>query len=273
MEEWVKVVILGIIEGLTEFLPVSSTGHLIVSSHFLQLRESLQGVFEIFIQIGAVVAVIVYYWPDLWQQARTITRDTSVQRLWMGIILAFIPAAGIGFFLEDEIDRVLFSPIVVAIALIVGGILFIVVERYIVPRTEQNQQVTELQQVSPRQALVVGFWQVLALIPGMSRSGMSILGGMMAGLERKVATQFSFYLALPTLGAATVYKLITSLDQITGDDMVLLIVGAVISGIVAGASIAWLLRYIANHNFIPFGVYRIVVGVIILILVASGTGA
>ncbi|MCB9459344.1 MAG: undecaprenyl-diphosphate phosphatase [Anaerolineaceae bacterium] len=272
MEEWVKVVILGIIEGLTEFLPVSSTGHLVVASYFLELRASLQGVFEIFIQSGAVVAVILYYWPDLWRQARTIRHDKNVQQLWRGIIIAFIPAAATGFLLEEAINDLLFTPVVVAIALIAGGILFIIVERYVVPRMDKETQVQDIERVTTRQAVTIGIWQVFALIPGTSRSGMSILGGMISGLDRKVATQFSFYLALPTLGGATIYKFLTSLDQISGSDMVLLILGAVISGIVAGASIAWLLRYVARNNFIPFGVYRIIVGVIILVLMASGIG-
>jgi undecaprenyl-diphosphatase len=272
VEEWIKVVILGIVEGLTEFLPVSSTGHLIVAGYFLQLRESLEGVFEIFIQIGAVVAVIVYYWPDLWRQARTITSDQSVQRLWLGIFAAFVPAAVIGLLLNDFIDEVLFSPTVVAIALIVGGVLFIVVEQWVMPRRSEKETVEELQAVSVKQAIIIGFWQILALIPGMSRSGMSIIGGMLTGLDRKVATQFSFYLALPTLGAATIYTLLRNLDQISTSDLGLLILGAVISGIVAGASIAWLLRYVARNNFIPFGIYRIIVGVIILVLIATSSG-
>ncbi|QPC81640.1 undecaprenyl-diphosphate phosphatase [Phototrophicus methaneseepsis] len=290
MEEWIKVVILGIVEGLTEFLPVSSTGHLIVVGNFLQLRESLNGVFEIFIQIGAVVAVIVYYWPDLWRQARTITRDSSVQQLWLGIFVAFVPAAVIGLLFDDMIEELLFRPEVVALALIVGGIMFIVIEQWIMPRQVAKRAVAgassegtvagdtaaertdDLKSVTLRQSLMIGLWQLLALIPGMSRSGMSIIGGMLSGLSREVATQFSFYLALPTLGAATIYTLLRSLDEISGNDLGLLILGAVISGIVAGASIAWLLRYVARNNFIPFGIYRILVGIVILVLVAMNSG-
>lgn len=290
MEEWIKVVILGIVEGLTEFLPVSSTGHLIVVGNFLQLRESLNGVFEIFIQIGAVVAVIVYYWPDLWRQARTITRDSSVQQLWLGIFVAFVPAAVIGLLFDDMIEELLFRPEVVALALIVGGIMFIVIEQWIMPRQMAKravagassegavagdtvaERIDDLKSVTLRQSLMIGLWQLLALIPGMSRSGMSIIGGMLSGLSREVATQFSFYLALPTLGAATIYTLLRSLDEISGNDLGLLILGAVISGIVAGASIAWLLRYVARNNFIPFGIYRILVGILILVLVAMNSG-
>lgn len=272
MEEWVKVVIMGIVEGVTEFLPISSTGHLIVAESILDLRDSLEGVFEIFIQIGAVMAVIAFYWADLFRQARTLTSDVNVRRLWLGVMVAFVPAAALGLLFNDFISEVLFSPTVVAIALIVGGILFLVVERFVIPRYSERPEITEqtLEDVTLRQALIIGLWQVLALFPGMSRSGMSIIGGMISGLNRKVATQFSFYLALPTLGGATLYTLLSNLDQISGDDLFLLGLGTVVSAIVAWLSIAWLLRYVANNNFIPFGIYRIVVGIVILVLVYAG---
>lgn len=272
MEEWVKVVIMGIVEGVTEFLPISSTGHLIVAESILDLRDSLEGVFEIFIQIGAVMAVIAFYWADLFRQARTITSDVKVRQLWLGVMVAFVPAASLGLLFDDFISEVLFSPTVVAIALILGGILFLIVERFVMPRYTERPELAEqtLEDVTLRQALIIGLWQVLALFPGMSRSGMSIIGAMISGLNRKVATQFSFYLALPTLGGATLYTLIRNLDQLSGDDLFLLGLGAVVSAIVAWLSIAWLLRYVANNNFIPFGIYRIVAGIAILVLVYAG---
>jgi len=272
VEEWVKVVIMGIVEGVTEFLPISSTGHLIVAESILDLRDSLEGVFEIFIQIGAVMAVIAFYWADLFRQARTITSDVKVRQLWLGVMVAFVPAASLGLLFDDFISEVLFSPTVVAIALILGGILFLIVERFVMPRYTERPELAEqtLEDVTLRQALIIGLWQVLALFPGMSRSGMSIIGAMISGLNRKVATQFSFYLALPTLGGATLYTLIRNLDQLSGDDLFLLGLGAVVSAIVAWLSIAWLLRYVANNNFIPFGIYRIVAGIAILVLVYAG---
>jgi undecaprenyl-diphosphatase len=276
VDEWLKVVILGIVEGVTEFLPVSSTGHLILTTEALQLRESLLGTFEIFIQIGAVMAVIGYYRADLWRQTRHIHRDDDAQRLWLSVLVAFIPAAVLGLLFNDVITDVLFSPDVVAFGLIVGGVLFLVVEHYqqtdetgTDPEDEPDEDASttaEELSLTYKQALVVGLWQVLALIPGMSRSGMSIVGGMITGLSRRTATQFSFYLSIPTLGGATVYTLLRDLDSITLNDLSLLIGGALVSMVVAWVAIDWLLRYISSNNFVPFGYYRIVFGVIILLI-------
>jgi undecaprenyl-diphosphatase len=263
--EWVKVVILGIVEGITEFLPISSTGHLIVAAALLNFQGSIGGTFEIFIQLGAVVAVIVFYRSEIFQQVRTVTSDSRVQRFWLGIIVAFVPAAVIGFLLKDWIKEILFSPVVVGITLIVGGIIFLVVER----RPVTTTAVTDAVDIALPQAFMVGIAQTTALIPGVSRSGASIIGGMLGGMNRRAATQFSFYLAIPTLGLATVFDLLTSLDQISGDQLAMLIVGAIISGIVAWLSIGWLLRYVANNTFTAFGYYRICAGIIILILVAA----
>ncbi len=265
MPEWLKAVILGVVEGLTEFLPISSTGHLIVAGDVLGLQTDIGATFEIFIQIGAVFAVIGYYWSDLFTQLRTILKDTSVQQLWLRIFLAFIPAAVIGVLFDDQIEAFLFSSLTVGITLIVGGVMFIVVERYYVPRVQSNAET--LSAVSWVQAFVIGVVQCLALIPGMSRSGMSIIGGMLAGLNRQTATQFSFYLAIPTLGGAAVYSLLGSLDELSAGNAGLLAIGTVVSGIVAWFSIGWLLRYVSSNTFIPFGYYRIVVGVVILIFV------
>lgn len=273
MAEWIKVVLLGIVEGVTEFLPISSTGHLIVAAEAVVLQESLTGVFEIFIQIGAVIAVIIYYWQSLWQQVRTVRTSPETQRLWIGVIVAFIPAASIGLLFNDQIEAVLFSPTVVAVALIVGGVMFLVIENFFTtpPSEDDDSKPLDDAPLTLRQALIVGCWQVLALIPGMSRSGMSIIGGMLAGLDRQRSTQFSFYLAIPTLGGATVYTLLRSLDTITANDLALLFLGAAVSGVVAWLSIAWLLRYISKNSFVPFGYYRIAVGILILLLVQTGS--
>ena len=274
MEELIKILILGVVEGLTEFLPISSTGHLIVATEVLNFENNLGSTFEIFIQIGAVIAVIAYYRADFLRQARTIQKDSSVQRLWLGILVAFIPAAVLGLLFEDQIDAVLFSPTVVAISLIIGGIIFIIVERS--PLTQEPESPSESQEeqaltdVTLKQALLIGLVQTFALIPGMSRSGASIIGGMVSGLHRKVATQFSFYLAIPTLGGATVYKFVQSIDGMSSTDLVYLILGAVVSGIVAWLSIGWLLRYVSSNSFIPFGVYRIFAGIVILLLILGG---
>lgn len=266
MEELIKVIILGIIEGVTEFLPISSTGHLIVAAAILDFQGSINGTFEIFIQLGAVFAVIGYYWADLWKQVRTVPHDRQVQHFWLAIIVASIPAAIFGFLLRDWITEVLFSPVVVAISLIVGGIVFLIVERR--PQAD-SPETTDLMNITFRQALLVGIMQTLALIPGVSRSGASIIGGLFAGMDRKVATNFSFYLSIPVLGGATILSLILSLDEISSGDLLNLVVGAVVSGVVAWFAIAWLLRYISRNNFVIFGYYRIIAGIIILLFVMA----
>jgi undecaprenyl-diphosphatase len=263
MLELVKVIILGIVEGITEFLPISSTGHLIVFAALLDFKNANSGTFEIFIQLGAVVAVVVYFRSELMKQVATVTTDKGVQRLWLNIIIAFIPAAAIGFIFADKIDELLFRPTVVAASLIVGGILFLLVER----RQPSATLTTSLETITPRQAFAVGIAQITSLIPGVSRSGSTIVGGMLFGLDRAVATSFTFFLAIPTLGIATLYKLFKSLKTIQGNDAVNLLLGAVVAGIVAWISIRWLLKYVARNNFVAFGYYRILAGIVIIALI------
>lgn len=271
MTDLISIIILGIVQGITEFLPISSTGHLIVAAALLNFGQALEGTFEIFIQIGSVIAVIAYYRADILQQARTVRSDPQVQRFWLGILIAFIPAGAVGFLFNDWITEVLYSPTTVGITLIIGGIIFLLVERRPMPSPESLT--AEATQITLRQALLVGIAQIVALIPGVSRSGATIVGGMLAGLSRKAAAQFAFYLAIPTLGSATIYSLIRALGSITGDQLAQLALGAVVSGIVSWLAIAWLLRFIQRNTFIPFGIYRIIAGIVILLLVAAGVFA
>lgn len=264
MLDIMKVIILGIVEGLTEFLPVSSTGHLIVASALLDFN-ALGGTFEIFIQFGAVVAVVLFYRAELFQQVRLIRSDRSVQRVWLGILVAFIPAAVIGFLFSDQIKAVLFNPTVVAIALIVGGVIFLVVERN---QKDARPTTTRMEDMTSRQAILIGLAQTLALIPGVSRSGASIISGLLVGMDRRTATRFSFFLAIPTLGIATLYDLVKNLNQVTSSDLLNLVLGAVVAGIIAWLSIAWLLRFVERNRFVVFGYYRILAGIIILLLPA-----
>lgn len=267
LPEIIKVILLGIVEGITEFLPISSTGHLIVASALLEFQGALNGTFELFIQIGAVVAVILFYRTDLLRQIQTVSSSTVTRRFWLNLLIAFIPAAIIGFLFGDEIKAVLFRPTVVALALIVGGVILIFVER---GKPDAGGSVTSLENLSPFQSLSIGVAQTFALIPGVSRSGASIVGGMLAGLDRPTATQFSFYLAIPTLGIATIFDLVSNLDSIQGNDLVNLAVGAIVSGIVAWLCIRWLLNYVGKNRFTAFGYYRILAGLVILALVATG---
>ncbi len=267
LSEWIKVVILGIIEGLTEFLPISSTGHLIVAAAVLDFQSTTAGTFEIFIQLGAVLAVVFYYRRDLWQQVRNVPSDRDTQIFWLGILVAVIPAGIIGFLLRDWIKEVLFTPAVVAISLILGGVIFILTERRPPPAEEVTTQ--DAEHLTLRQAIIVGIAQTVAFIPGVSRSGASIIGGMQAGLSRKAATQFSFYLAIPTLGGATLIELLDVINEVNGNDLAQLMVGMVISGIIAWLSIDWLLKFVSNNTFVVFGYYRIIIGLIILVLVSQ----
>ncbi|HMP39111.1 MAG TPA: undecaprenyl-diphosphate phosphatase [Roseiflexaceae bacterium] len=263
---WWKVIILGIVEGLTEFLPISSTGHLLIASDLLAYEGSLDGTFEIFIQLGAVLAVVGFYARDLLAQVRAVPHDRAARRFWLAIVIAFIPAALFGLLFYSTIKTVLFSPLVIGISLIVGGIVLILVERMpLRPATA-----LDVTQITLRQALGIGLAQVLALIPGVSRSGSSIMGSLLVGLDRKTATAFSFYLAIPTLGMATIVELLLSLERLTSDDLSSLLLGAVVSFIVAWLSIGWLLRYVASNSFVNFGIYRIFAGIVILVLIAAG---
>lgn len=252
--------VLGVVEGITEFLPISSTGHLIVAADLLQFESA--AAFEIIIQLGAVVAVLWFYHRQLLEQARQLPNDRSVRRFWLNIVLAFVPAAAVGLLLGDYIERVLFSPQVVAVWLIVGGVVLWVVEA--IPR----QPVThEASRITVRQALIVGLAQLTALVPGVSRSGATIVGGMLSGLDRPAATGFSFYLAIPTLGAATLYSLVKDFGAVTGGGLLDLTIGMGVSFITALVAMGWLLRYIAKHDFRGFAVYRIVAGIAILLAV------
>ena len=267
MPEILKLIILGIIEGLTEFLPISSTGHLIVAAALLNFNGALGGTFEIFIQLGAILAVIVYFFGEFIQQCRSVRTDPQVRRLWTGLVIAFIPAGVIGFLFGNKMKELLFNPVVVAITLILGGIVFIMAERSNLAARARTHHEGD---ITPKQALGVGLAQVLALIPGVSRSGASIVGGMFMGLDRTLATKFSFFLAVITLTPATLYDLVKNINLIQSQDVVNLAVGTVVSGIVAWFSIRWLLRYVAANRFTAFGYYRIVAGVVILLLAAAG---
>ena len=282
----IYTIVLGIIEGITEFLPISSTGHLLIASTLMGFPLSLAGnpvaqrnfreVFDIFIQFGAVVAVLIYYFQSLLAQARKLPSDQPTQRFWLNILIAFLPAAIVGLLLEKRIDAFMNQPgsslpsLIISAALIVGGIIFLLVER-----RDSQENTHAVEQVTTRQALLIGLAQVTSLIPGVSRSGATIVGGLLTGLDRVTATAFSFYLFIPTLGIATLYKLFGALRNpdlrpyIT-DQLGLFVLGAVVAFIVSYASIVWLLRYIAHHTFRPFGAYRIIAGVLIIGLALAG---
>lgn len=266
MHDLIITIILGIIEGITEFLPVSSTGHLIVATALLNpsFDAVTKATFNIFIQFGAVLAIIVFYRAELLMQARTVRTDRGVQRFWLALAIAFVPAAVIGVLARGFIKEHLFNPMVVAIMLIIGGLLLIAVER--IPAFARRDHVDDINRITIRQALLIGVAQCFAFLPGMSRSAMSIIGGMVAGLDRQAATRFSFFLAIPTLGLATLADFVLSLDEIDPALLPYFLIGAVAAFFAALVTVRWLLHFVANHTFVPFGIYRIAAGVLILAL-------
>lgn len=280
MNELLQVIILGIVEGITEFLPVSSTGHLIVAADLLGFKDSA-GTFEIIIQLGAMLAVVWFYRRDLFERVRRLPFDANIRRFWLNLFVAFIPAAICGLLFEKFITAHLFTPLVVAISLVTGGVILWFADKPS-PITEVNDskniadsnyvetvQPDGLNNITIGQALLIGIAQVTALVPGVSRSGSSIVGGLFAGLDRETATAFSFYLAIPTLGGATVYKLLKSYHQIVEQGAsVNIAVGTIVAFISALFVVGWLLRYVARHNFRGFAVYRIIAGLALIIWLA-----
>lgn len=247
----IKALILGIVEGLTEFLPISSTGHLILAAELLDFNDERGKVFNVAIQTGAMLAVVWEY------RARFFKVDVQLYR---NLVIAFIPAAALGLLFAKYIKAYLFHAVPVALAFIVGGIVILVVERRdFKPRVESAQAMTW------RDALKVGIAQCFALIPGTSRSGATIIGGMLFGLSRKAATEFSFFLAVPTLIAAGAYDTWKSRELFSASDLEMLAVGLVTAFISAFVVIRWLIRYVATHDFRPFAWYRIAFGLIVLL--------
>lgn len=254
-------IFLGIVEGATEFLPVSSTGHLIVAGELVQFPVSARGSFEIFIQLGAILAVVWEFRRSLTATARGALAAPGMDRDLVGkVALAFLPAAAIGFVAGGAIQAYLFNTTTVGVALIAGGVVILVVERQ-----SWAFRAVQVEQVAWRQALYIGLAQVLAMIPGVSRAGATIIGGVVVGLDRPTATQFSFYLAIPTMVAASSYSLLKALDELSRADIVPFAVGFVVSFVTAMFVVRAFLGYIRKHDFTVFGYYRILAGVAILL--------
>ena len=256
-----KALILGIIEGLTEFLPISSTGHLIVFGSLLDFKSN-ERVFEIAIQLGAVLAVVFEYRKRFSHVIRNVGHDKIVNRFVINLMVAFIPAAVVGLLFSKYIKEVLFNPIIVAIALVVGGFIILWVEKRQMHRTPK---VTSVDDMRVKDALVVGLAQILALIPGTSRSGSTIMGGMIWGLERKVATEFSFFLAVPVMIAATTYDVLKHYKDFSAQDIGLIVIGFVAAFVAGLLAVKALLKFVASKNYVPFAYYRIIFGGLILL--------
>ncbi|MBI1891692.1 MAG: undecaprenyl-diphosphate phosphatase [Burkholderiales bacterium] len=265
-----KALIMGIVEGLTEFLPISSTGHLILAGSLLKFTGEKVKVFEIVIQAGAIFAVMWEYRVKVGAVVGGLASDKNAQKFMINLIVAFVPAAALGFLFGKYIKAFLFDPISVAAAFIVGGLIILWVERghKIKPVAARVNSVEEM---SLLDAFKVGIAQTFALIPGTSRSGATIIGGMLFGLSRKAATEFSFFLAIPTLLAATVYSLYKERALLSAADVPMFAIGLVASFVSAFFCVRWLLRYISTHTFTAFAWYRIVFGFVIIATHYSGT--
>ncbi len=253
-----KGLILGLVEGVTEFLPISSTGHLIIAGDLLNFNDEKGKIFEIVIQLGAILAVCWAYRAKIGQVLTTTGEKTS-QRLIVNLALAFMPAAIIGLAFHHQINEYLFKPLSVACALILGGIAILIIER-VAPQPDT----TNVDDMDWKHALKIGFAQTVSLIPGVSRSGATILGGLMFGLSRSAATEFSFFLAIPIMFAATAFELLSNRHLLSWQDFDLFAVGFVTAFISALLVIKLFIRYVAKHDFTGFAWYRIVFGIIVL---------
>ena len=270
-----KAAVMGVVEGLTEFLPISSTGHLILAGALLGFDDEKAKVFDIAIQTGAIFAVILVYWQKISSTVVALPTQRLARRFALNVFIAFVPAVVLGLLFGKVIKAHLFTPTVVAFSFIIGGFIILWVEGWgRKPLHEDNAndhaRIVNVESMSPLDALKVGLMQCLAMIPGTSRSGATIIGGMLLGLSRKAATDFSFYLAIPTLIGAGVYSLYKERALLSVADIPLFAVGLLFSFLSAWACVRWLLRYIATHNFVLFAWYRIAFGVVVLATAYSG---
>jgi len=253
----IQAIIIAIVEGITEFLPISSTGHMIITSSLMHIKDDFKTTYEVAIQLGAILAVVVLYWRKFF--------DFTKWKFYFKLIIAVIPALLLGFLLSDYIDKLLDSPTTVAISMLVGGIFLLFIDNVFNKHTIDREE-----NISYGRAFIIGIWQCIAMIPGVSRSAASIIGGMQQKLTRKLAAEFSFYLAVPTMIAATGYKLMKEYKNIHSEQIKLLAIGNLVAFIVAMLAIKFFIGFLQKHGFKLFGVYRIIAGIVLLILIWKG---
>lgn len=267
--EILKAMLFGIVEGITEWLPISSTGHMILLDEFIHLNvsEEFYKLFEVVIQLGAIMAVVIMYFKTIWPWGFGKTKEDTKEtlNLWGKILVACIPAAIIGILFDDWLDEHLYNGIVVALALIIYGIAFIVIES----KNIGSRDTKKLSDITYKQAVSVGAFQLLSLVPGTSRSGSTILGGLAVGLERSIASKFTFFLAIPVMAGASLLKLLKYIMKVgfvfNANELIVLGVGCLVSFVVSILVIRFLMNYIRKHDFKVFGYYRIVLGIIVLL--------
>lgn len=254
----IEAIIIAIVEGLTEFLPISSTGHMIITSSLLHIEDdAFTKLFEVAIQLGAILAVVVLYWKKFF--------DFKRWQFYIKLLVAVSPALLLGFLFSDKIDEMLESPLTVAITMLLGGIVLLFIDKVFTNHTVEKEE-----DISWSRAFMIGIWQCIAMIPGVSRSAATIIGGMQQQLTRKLAAEFSFYLAVPTMFAATGYKLWKGYKLIHAEQIKLLLIGNLVAFIVALIAIKFFIEYLQKHGFRLFGYYRIIAGIILLVLIYKG---
>lgn len=251
-------IIIAIVEGITEYLPISSTGHMIITSNLLGIHtDDFTKLYEVAIQLGAILAAVVLYWRKF--------IDLANWRFYLKLVVAVIPALMLGALFSDIIDDLLESTLTVAITLLLGGVVLLFIDRFF-----RDAKIDDEAEISNGKAFAIGIWQCLAMIPGVSRSAASIIGGMQQGLSRRVAAEFSFFLAVPTMCAATGYKLLKNYELIDRDSIMILLLGNAVAFVVAMIAIKWFITYLQKYGFRLFGWYRIMVGIALLVLLQAG---
>ena len=266
--EILKVIFLGIVEGITEWLPVSSTGHMILVDEFLRLNVSdgFKEMFFVVIQLGAILAVPILFWDKLvpFSKKKSKEEKNKIWQLWFRVIVGVLPAAVLGILLDDFFDEHFYNFVVVAVALVVYGVGFILVEKF---RAGKEYRIDSVYDITYKDALIIGSYQMLSLIPGTSRSGSTILGGMLTGVSRTAASEFSFFMAIPVMAGASLLKIMKFFLEgftLTPFEILLLFIGIGVSFLVSLVSIDFLMKFVKRHSFKPFGIYRIVLGVLVL---------
>ncbi len=260
MFDLVKVIILGAVEGLTEFLPVSSTGHLILVNQWLNFSGDFNFIFDIVIQLGAILAVVVYFWPRLWPWSQANQGGKEIWTLWSKILFAVVPVVILGALLGGVVKEKLFNPWIVALALIIGGLILIYIEN-----RRPSARIQAVGEISFKLAFIIGVIQCLALIPGVSRSAATIIGALVLGVARPAAAEFSFFLAIPTMVAASGYSLLKYHATLSMSELVTLTLGFIISFLTAWLAIRFFIKFIERHDFKSFGYYRIILGIIVIL--------
>ena len=270
--EILKVIVLGIVEGITEWLPISSTGHLIIVNEFLKLKagDAFVEMFNVVIQLGAILAVIVLYFKRLWpidkkKDSKGLEWNLDKLILWAKILVACVPAGIIGILFDDKIDEIFYNPYVVSVTLIIYGVAFILIE---IRNRNKEFKITDVKAMTFKTALIIGLFQVLALIPGTSRSGATIVGAMLIGTSRTAAAEFTFFLAIPVMAGASLVKILKFVSDGTGftqNELYMLLIGMLVAYLVSMLVIKFLMSYIRKHDFKPFGVYRIILGIAVLL--------